>query len=575
MIGSPYFSPIFEGMLTITGLSIGKKGSTEKLVDNIGFHLESGQTLGVVGETGSGKSLTALSIMGLLPQQLEIQKGIILLDDKDITRLSAKEQESIRGQRISMIFQEPMTALNPVMRCGKQVLEVIRQHRKITTKDAKKEVLELFQKVRLPRPEKIFSAYPHEISGGQKQRIMIAMAMANKPDLLIADEPTTALDVTVQKEILKLLKALQLEYGMTLLFITHDLAVVAEIAEQVAVMHKGKIVESGPAKEIFLNPKHPYTKGLLSCRPPQNVRLNQLPTLQDFLNTKEEFVPDPVSSDARTKRLKTLYEKDPLFRVDALEKDYVLSKSFWGKPREILQAVNGVSFNVYPGETLGLVGESGCGKTTLGRSLLRLIDPDKGSILYQTEDLATLSRKAMKPLRKDLSIVFQDPYSSLNPRISIGEAIMEPMRVHKLYKSKKECREQAMELLQKTGLEEAHFYRYPHEFSGGQRQRIVIARALALQPKFIICDEAVSALDVSVQAVVLNLLNKLKSEFGFTYIFISHDLSVVRFMSDRIMVMKDGNIVEVGDADEVYHHPKEEYTRQLIAAVPNIHYSTI
>lgn len=562
-------------MLRITKLSIGKKGSAEILVDDIGFHLERGQTLGVVGETGSGKSLTALSIMGLLPRQLEIVSGKIEFAGQEISSLTDEEQKKLRGRSISMIFQEPMTALNPVMRCGKQVAEVIRQHRKSGKKESKEEVLELFRKVQLPRPEKIYNSYPHEISGGQKQRIMIAMAIANKPDLLIADEPTTALDVTVQKEILNLLKSLQEESGMALLFITHDLAVVAEIAEQVVVMYNGKIVESGPAKELFQNPKHPYTKGLLSCRPPQDIRLKQLPTLQDFLNRKSTFVPEIISDAARTKQLKTLYQKDPLLRVSDLEKDYVLSKNFWGKPKETLQAVNSVSFQVYPGETLGLVGESGCGKTTLGRSLLRLIDPDKGTIFYQEQDLTVLSKKELLPFRKDLSIVFQDPYSSLNPRISIGEAIMEPMRVHQLYSSKKERREKTMELLQRTGLETEHFYRYPHEFSGGQRQRIVIARALALQPKFIICDEAVSALDVSVQAVVLNLLNRLKSEFGFTYIFISHDLSVVRFMSDRILVMKDGNIVEVGDADQVYHRPKEDYTKQLIAAVPNIHYSTI
>ena len=568
-------------MLTIEGLSIGKKGvsGNKNLVDTISLRLEKGRTLGLVGETGSGKSLTALSIMGLLPRQLEITAGKILFNDENITALSPKTHEKWRGQRISMIFQEPMTALNPVMRCGKQVAEVIQQHRKVSSKAARKEVLDLFQKVRLPRPEKIYRSYPHEISGGQKQRIMIAMAIANKPDLLIADEPTTALDVTVQKEILKLLKNLQQESGMGLLFITHDLSVIAEIAEEVAVMYKGKMVESGPVRDIFQHPQHPYTQGLLSCRPPLETRPKHLPTLQDFLNDtasdSEKKKTEIIKPEERTKRLKALYKEIPIIKVEQLQKEYVLSRTFFGKARETLPAVNGVSFQVYPGETLGLVGESGCGKTTLGRSLLRLIDPEKGSIYYQNKDLTTVSRREMNLFRKDLSIVFQDPYSSLNPRISVGEAIMEPMLVHHLYQTKKECREKAMELLQKTGLEEQHFYRYPHEFSGGQRQRIVIARALALQPKFIVCDEAVSALDVSVQAVVLNLLNALKAEFGFTYIFISHDLSVVRFMSDRIMVMKDGNIVEVGDADEVYHHPKEDYTRQLIAAVPKIHYSTI
>lgn len=567
------FSPIFERMLQITGLSIGRKGSAgkEKLVNNISFSLKKGKTLGIVGETGSGKSLTALSIIGLLPKQLEISKGEIILNNKNITSLSSKEQQKIRGQQISMIFQEPMTALNPVMRCGKQVAEIIGKHQKLSKTQVKEEVLTLFKKVQLPRPEKIYSSYPHEISGGQKQRIVIAMAIANKPDLLIADEPTTALDVTVQKEIMKLLKGLQQEYGMAMLFITHDLAVVSEIAENVIVLYKGQIVESNSVKEIFQNPKHSYTKGLLSCRPPQDVRLKKLPTLDDFLNSGKSFEPEIIEPEKRIKQHKTLYEKKPLLKVEGLEKEYVISKTLLGKTKDVLQAVNNVSFEIYPGETLGLVGESGCGKTTLSRTLLRLIDPDKGHIYFQEKDLASLRKQQMKIYRKELGIVFQDPYSSLNPRLSIGEAIMEPMLVHKLYITKKECRKKAMELLQKTGLEEEHFYRYPHEFSGGQRQRIVIARALALLPKFIICDESVSALDVSVQAVVLNLLNQLKMEFGFTYIFISHDLSVVRFMSDRIMVMKEGTIVEVGDADEVYNNPQKEYTRQLIAAIPHLY----
>lgn len=564
-------------MLTIKGLSVGIKGTSGEnlLVDHVDLQLKRGQTLGLVGETGSGKSLTALSIMGLLPKSLEISGGSILFEGQDITKLKNKTQEKLRGHRIGMIFQEPMTALNPVMRCGHQVMETIIQHQHLSKQKAKKEVLELFTKVKLPRPTQIFSSYPHELSGGQKQRIMMASAIANRPDLLIADEPTTALDVTVQKEILNLMKTLQKESGMALFFITHDLGVVAEIAEEVAVMYRGKIVEKAPAKTLFSHPKHPYTKGLLACRLPLNGRPKKLPTLQDFIDP--DTIKDKTNPVQKIKEpvKQPINTQNPIIRVKNLEKKYVISKTFWGKPKETVYAVNKISFQVYQGETLGLVGESGCGKTTLGRSLLQLIHPDGGSIFYKHQDLSTLSYHQLKPFRKALNIVFQDPYSSLNPRLSIGEAIMEPMWVHGIYKTKKECKVRALELLNKTGLNAAYFYRYPHEFSGGQRQRIVIARALALQPEFIVCDEAVSALDVSVQALVLNLLNSLKSEFGFTYIFISHDLSVVRYMSDRIMVMKEGNIVELGDADQVYYHPKNEYTKKLIAAIPKLNHSIL
>ena len=560
-------------MLSLKNLSVGIKNTepVSKLVDGISLELVKGKCLGLVGETGSGKSLTALSIMGLLPSQLQILEGAIFFDEKNLAEFSNRERRQWRGSRMSMIFQEPMTALNPVMRLGRQVEEVILEHRKTTKKEARKETLELFRKVKLPRPEIFFSSYPHQISGGQKQRVMIAMAIANNPGLLIADEPTTALDVTVQKEILQLLKRLQKEHNMAMLFITHDLAVVSEIADEVAVMYQGKIVEQGPVEQILKNPQHPYTKGLMSCRPPVGYRVKKLPTLDDFLNKdKAPPVRETETEVSRKERLQHLYEKEPLLEVYGLIKEYPLSKTLLGKPKEILRAVDQVSFKVYPGETLGLVGESGCGKTTLGRSLLRLINPDAGSIFFENENLLSLSGKSLNKHRKELNIVFQDPYSSLNPRLSVGEAILEPMQVHKLYKNHKERKEKVIELLQKVGLQENHYYRYPHEFSGGQRQRIVIARALALNPKFIVCDEAVSALDVSVQAVVLNLLNDLKAEFGFTYIFISHDLSVVRFMADRIMVMKDGKIIEVGDADEIYFHPKNDYTRQLIGAIPQL-----
>ncbi len=558
-------------MLSVKNLSIGIRKSGSELLEDVNLELAAGKCLGLVGETGSGKSLTALSIMGLLPSQLQITQGQIVFDGKDLTTFSDRELRQWRGSRMSMIFQEPMTALNPLMRLGKQVQEVILEHRKTTPKEARKQVLDLFHDVRLPRPEKIYASYPHQISGGQKQRVMIAMAIANNPGLLIADEPSTALDVTVQKEILLLLKRLQKEYNMAMLFITHDLAVVSEIADAVAVMYRGKVVESGPVAQILKNPQHPYTQGLLSCHPPMGHRVKKLPTLSDFLNGDKNIPARETETDeSRKTRLKFLYEQEPLLEVDRLVKEYPLSKTLTGKIKESLRAVNEVSFKVYPGETLGLVGESGCGKTTLGRSLLRLIDPDGGTIFYEKEDLLSLSGKSLSEHRKELNIVFQDPYSSLNPRLSIGEAILEPMQVHKMYKNRKERKEKVLELLGKVGLEESHYYRYPHEFSGGQRQRIVIARALALNPRFIVCDEAVSALDVSVQAVVLNLLNDLKAEFGFTYIFISHDLSVVRFMSDRIMVMKDGKIVETGDADEIYFHPNNDYTRQLIGAIPQL-----
>lgn len=558
-------------MLDVTNLSIhfGDGHDPVRAVQDVSLSLRSGGSLGLVGESGSGKSLTALAVMGLLPPQARVGSGKIMFSEVNLLQADSKTLEGYRGNRISMIFQEPMSSLNPVMRCGRQVAESIRLHQGTGRDQARKKVIELFDQVKLPRPADIYRAYPHEISGGQKQRVMIAMAIANHPELLIADEPTTALDVTVQQDIITLLNELRESYQMGLLFISHDLGVIAGVAEEVAVMYRGRIVESGELKKVFKHPDHPYTKGLLACRPPVDRRLKRLPTLDEFLTIPEAGKESlDVVQDADRKAVhREMYDREALLDVQDLEKKYLTGRKLLGK-KSYVHAVHGVSFQVYPGETLGLVGESGCGKTTLGRSILRLIDPDGGRIFFSEKDLMKMNRSALKQSRRDLNIIFQDPYSSLNPRLSIGHAIQEPMAVHGLYKGKKERREKVMDLLTRVGLEPGHYYRYPHEFSGGQRQRIVIARALALHPRFIICDEAVSALDVSVQARILNLLNDLKQEFGFTYIFISHDLSVVRFMSDRIMVMKDGKIVETGEADEVYTNPGHSYTRKLIASIP-------
>jgi len=560
-------------LIDIQNLSIQFKNGTNLnyAIQDVSFSINKGEAIGLVGESGSGKSITALAVIGLLPVQAIISSGKILYGDQDLLKLDEHSKRSYRGHKISMIFQEPMAALNPVIKCGDQVSEIIQLHQKMGKKMVYQQVITLFKKVNLPRPADIFNAYPHQISGGQKQRVMIAMAVANKPDLLIADEPTTALDVTVQKEIISLLNELRKEFGMSLLFISHDLGVISEVTERVAVMYQGKIVEEGSVREVFKNPKHPYTKGLMACRPPLKGKPDILPTIDDFLENITHKEKQPKSAIKKVK----IQENDEILRVNDLEKRYVSKKSFLGKPIQYVHAVDSVSFEVLKGETLGLVGESGCGKTTLGRSILRLIEPDSGHIYFDGKDVVQLSSAGLKKERKNINIIFQDPYSSLNPRLSIGEAIIEPMKVHGLYSSRKERRKKAEELLEKVGLKKTFFSRYPHEFSGGQRQRIVIARALALNPKFIICDEAVSALDVSVQARILNLLNSLKREFGFTYIFISHDLSVVRYMSDRIMVMKDGKIVEMDDADQVYFHPKHAYTKKLISSIPVQEFSSI
>ncbi|MGZ4048780.1 MAG: ABC transporter ATP-binding protein [Bacteroidia bacterium] len=558
-----------------------------KAVNDISFTLSKGETIGIVGESGSGKSVTSLSVMRLIPNPPgKITGGEIIYHSKtkgpiDIVKLSEKEMRAIRGNEIAMIFQEPMTSLNPVYTCGNQVMEAILLHQKVSKKEAKELTISLFKEVQLPRPDDIFDSYPHQISGGQKQRVMIAMAMSCKPNILIADEPTTALDVTVQATILDLMLKLQREHEMGIMFITHDLGVIAELADKVVVMYKGKIVEQGSVLEIFSNPKHPYTKGLLACRPPLDKRLHWLPTVSDFMKTSDtgEMIESIQSVVEVTEKLvlskqeridahKKLYSKDPILQIKNLTTYFPIKTGMFGKAKEFVHAVDDVSFDVFPGETLGLVGESGCGKTTLGRSVLRLIEPTSGEIIFNGINLTHLDNKKMRELRKEIQIIFQDPYSSLNPRITIGQAIMEPMQIHNILENDKARKERVIELLHRVNMNESHFYRYPHEFSGGQRQRICIARALALKPKFIICDESVSALDVSVQAQVLNLLNELKREFDFTYIFISHDLSVVKFMSDRMVVMNKGKVEEMGDADEIYTNPQTEYTKKLISAIP-------
>jgi len=549
-------------MLNVKQLNI--NFGEQQVIKNISFDLQPNEILGIVGESGSGKSVSTLSILGLLGSKAKVD-GSILFQDQELTAYSEKQFQKIRGNDISMIFQEPMSSLNPSMRCGKQVEEVLIQHKKLSKTEVKREVLSLFEKVKLPRPEAIFKSYPHEISGGQKQRVMIAMAIACKPKILIADEPTTSLDVTVQKEILKLLKSLQQETQMSIIFISHDLALVSEIADRVAVMYQGEIVEQDDVTSIFKNAKHQYTKALLASKPSTNHRLKALPTVKDYMQETPKAAVE--TSEERKKRHELIYSKPPLLEVKNIRKTFISSAGWFGK-KEKVHAVDDVSFKIYEGETLGLVGESGCGKSTLGNAILRLDDPTEGDILYQGKSITNLKGEALRQLRKDIQLIFQDPFSSLNPRLSVGKAIMEPMKVHGLYGDAESRKQKTIQLLERVGLSEEHFDRYPHEFSGGQRQRIGIARTIAVEPKLIICDESVSALDISVQAQVLNLLNELKTDFGFTYIFISHDLAVVKYMADQLLVMHEGKIVEQGEADEVYAHPQKAYTQQLIEAIP-------
>ncbi len=594
-----------QPLLTIENLSVNFKSDNAitHALENISFTVHKGEIVAIVGESGSGKSVTALSILQLLPApSANYVRGKIIFHDRDhitdLLQLSQKEMESIRGNLIAMIFQEPMTSLNPVQTCGSSVAEAIMLHKKVNSEKAKAQTVSLFKEVRLPDPERIYKRYPHEISGGQKQRVMIAMAMSCNPQLLICDEPTTALDVTVQKNILLLLRSLQQQHHMSVIFISHDLGVVSEIADRIIVMYKGKIVEQGITKDILNNPEHYYTKALLECRPTLHQKGERLPVVSDFMEAEEQknkeqesrnkaqetsdqeeniqysiFINQFSIEERQTANLPSGSAVDKLqtlVSVDHLQVWFPSQKTFFGKVTAYTKAVDDVSFEIYKGETLGLVGESGCGKTTLGRALLGLIQPTDGKIFFKNKETSKASSHELRAMRKDMQIIFQDPYSSLNPRKKIGDAIAEPLKVHELFATDKQRKEKVIELLEKVNLSANYYNRYPHEFSGGQRQRIVIARALALEPSFVVCDESVSALDVSVQAQVLNLLNDLKKEFDFTALFISHDLSVIRYISDRIMVMNKGVIEETGLAEEVYNHPQKEYTKQLIASIPGI-----
>jgi len=545
-----------------------------------------GETLGVVGESGSGKSVTALSLMRLLPPETAvIEAGSISFLGRDVVHVPQHDMRTIRGKDIGMIFQEPMTSLNPVFTVGDQVMEPIMIHEGLSREAARERVLQLFREVDIPDPERRIDSYPHEMSGGQKQRVMIAMALSCNPKLLIADEPTTALDVTIQKQILDLMRRLRDERGMSIMFITHDLGVIAEISDNVAVMFQGHLVEYGDVLEIFSNPKHPYTRSLLACRPSLDTKFRRLPTTSTFMNWRidEEHrlvIEEKPVDEGALKRLETVGrpkmtapEGDPLIEVEDLKVHFPIRKGVFGRIHDYVKAVDGISFKVWPGQTLGLVGESGCGKTTAGRAILRLIENKggikvTGKVTFEGRDISTVPPKEFRDMRRRMQIIFQDPYSSLNPRMTVRDMIAEPMEVHKLLKTKRERTDKVASLLVEVGLEANHMNRYPHEFSGGQRQRLSVARALALDPKFIVCDESVSALDVSVQAQVLNLLKDLQEKHGITYIFISHDLSVVKFQSDMMAVMKDGVIVEAGPAEAIYANPREAYTKRLIDAVP-------
>lgn len=565
-------------LLSVQNLSLNflNENTLIPALKNISFDLEKGKCLGIVGESGSGKSVCSLTIMGLLDKKIiDIPNGKILYRQKNLLALSEKELREIRGIEISMIFQEPMSSLNPVMTCGAQVLESILLHQKVDKEEGKSRVVQLFKEVLLPRPENIFDSYPHQLSGGQKQRVMIAMALSSNPQIIIADEPTTALDVTVQKSILELLIKIQKDRQMSLIFISHDLGVISEIADSILVMYKGEVVEIQDKESLFKNPKMPYTKGLLACRPDLNLHLKRLPTISNFTEHPDKKIeeiinPYKVSESEALERNYSIENASDLLRVENLKVYFPITQGLFGQGKEFVKAVDDVSFSIKKGETIGLVGESGCGKSTLGRAILQLVKITAGRVLFDNENLCSLSPKQMHPYRADLQLIFQDPFSSMNPSITIGKAVEEPLLVHFPDLSSKERKEKSIELLRKVGIAEDQYHKYPREFSGGQRQRICIARTLIMNPKFIICDESVSALDVSVQAQVLNLLCDLRDEFNLTLLFISHDLSVVKHLSDKIIIMNKGKIEEMAKPDEIYLRPKSTYTKSLIESIPVI-----
>ncbi|MFN3942075.1 MAG: ABC transporter ATP-binding protein [Flavobacterium sp.] len=557
-----------QSILQIQNLSIGfgSENQYRTVLHEINWELFSNEILGIVGESGSGKSVGCFAIAGLLPaKKARITQGKILLEGIDLYAQTEKEWQQLRGKHIGMVFQEPMSALNPSMTCGRQIEEVLVQHTQLAKTEIKNKVLQLLEQVKLPYPERIYQSYPHQISGGQKQRVVIAMAIACEPKILIADEPTTALDVTVQREILDLLVEIKKKMGMSIVFISHDLSLVANFSDRVLIMQHGKIVEQGVTQQVFQHPKEIYTKALLASKPNPNECLKRLPTIQDFLNNTPLKV--AISKEERKERLQAMEQQTPLLELKNVEKTYWSQVGFFGK-KQAYQAVNDVSLKIYEGETLGLVGESGCGKSTLGNLILKLDQPQKGAIFYQGTDITQLSNDTFRQLRKQIQVIFQDPFASLNPKLTVGKAILEPMQVHGILSNTQERKDFLIELLQKVGLQAEHFNRYPHEFSGGQRQRIGIARSIALQPKLVVCDESVSALDISVQAQVLNLLNDLKDDYQFTYLFISHDLQVVKYMSDHVAVMQQGKIVEYNEADALYEQPQHPYTQKLLQAIP-------